>query len=55
MATKNIRISLALDERTNDALTEIATKKALPKSSIIFSIIYQNDEIQAILNRGKKE
>lgn len=50
---KNIRISLAIDERTNAAINRLALEKGLPRSSVIFSIIYQNEEIQKILKKYK--
>lgn len=50
---KNIRISLAIDERTNAAINRLAFKKGLPRSSVIFSIIYQNEDIQKILKDYK--
>lgn len=50
---KNIRISLAIDERTNAAINRLALEKGLPRSSVIFSIIYQNEEIQKILKDYK--
>lgn len=53
MEKKNIRISLAIDEKTSKAIEIISQKRGLPKSSVIFSIIYQNEEVQSILKKNK--
>ena len=50
---KDIRISLAIDECTNAAINKLALEKGLPRSGVIFSIIYQNEEIQKILKTHK--
>ena len=52
MEKRNIRISLAIDEKTSKAIDILSQEKGLPKSSVIFSIIYQNDEVQRIIKKN---
>ena len=48
---KNIRLSFALDANTDKAIDKLATKKGISKSSVIFSIIYQNREVKRELEK----
>lgn len=48
---KNIRLSFALDKDTDKAIDNIAIKKGISKSSVIFSIIYQNREVKRELEK----
>ena len=48
---KNIRLSFALDADTDKAIDNLAAKKGISKSSVIFSIIYQNREVKRELEK----
>lgn len=48
---KNIRLSFALDADTDKAIDNLAVKKGISKSSVIFSIIYQNREVKRELEK----
>ena len=48
---KNIRLSFALDKDTDNAIANIAIKKGISKSSVIFSIIYQSKEVKKELEK----
>ena len=48
---KNIRLSFALDANTDKAIDTLAAKKGISKSSVIFSIIYQNRAVKRELEK----
>jgi hypothetical protein len=52
---RTMRISLSIDKETYKAIHNLSVKKGIPKSTVIYSIIFQNKDIKRELNRMKNE
>lgn len=52
---KKLRLNFALDMNLDRAITELSQKKGISKSSVCYSIIYQNKEIKKLIEKYGKE
>ena len=50
-----MRISLALDRDTYEAVHKLSIKRGIPKSTVLYSIIYQNKDIRRELGKAQDD
>lgn len=52
---RSLRISLSIDKETYRAIHNLSIKKGIPKSTVIYSIIFQNKDIKRELKKMQNE
>lgn len=52
---RSMRISLSIDKETYKAIHNLSIKKGIPKSTVIYSILFQNKDVKRELNKMKNE
>ena len=52
---RSLRISLSIDKETYRAIHNLSIKKGIPKSTVIYSIIFQNKDIKKELKKMQNE
>ena len=51
---KNLRISFAIDERMDYCISELSKSWGVPKSNVIYQILFKNPDIKRITKKYNK-
>lgn len=52
---KKLRISFACDERLDYCISELSLKWGIPKSNVIYQILFRNADIKRLINKYNKD